>query len=225
MDQQSADARKSGNDAAALANDTLTAIGDQAVQTKQQVEIMKRQIDISERHAQAAENDAGAAQIVAETAKISTKIAKGTLDAQNAFVQVASIGFHRGGSRMPLADNTPVSDDASVVIIVKNHGPTRAINTIPKGTLKMFPGDKFTTLAPQISYDLTSGIGLGVTFDPLNTWLDTDSITLLKNGNASLEVNLVITCADISREPHETEIDATLTDWIKRRWDSKIRST
>jgi len=160
----------------------------------------------------------------ADAAQMSAEVAKNSVElTQRAFIQVVSMGFNRG--RIPLADDVPVTDDASVVINIKNHGPTRALNITVKGTLSIDPGNKSTLLAPPISYDLPSATDLGIAFNPFNSWLDADTIALLKQGRANLQATLKITYADIFGVPHEAGIEAVLRDWMYRRWEIKIHST
>jgi len=224
MDRQAIEARKSGNDAAALATGMLAAIREQAALMRQQVDTMERQLGIAETSAKAAEDNATAAHIAADAAKMSAKIAKDSLElTQRAFIQVVSMGLNRG--RIPLADDVPVTDDASVLLSIKNHGPTRALNVTVKGTLTITPGNKSTAVAPQISYDLPPATDLAIAFDAFNSWLDADAIALLKQGKANLQVSLKITYADVFGVPHEIAIEAALHDWIRRVWDIKVHST
>jgi hypothetical protein len=189
-----------------------------------QADYMRRGLRLSIRQTRLAARNAAAAQVAAAAAKTSAKIAKDALElTQRAFVQVTSMGLNRGN--IPLANNMPVTDDASVVVNFKNHGPTRAINVTVKGTLSITPGNKSTILAPPVSYDLPSATDVAIAFDPFNSWLDADAIALIKQGMTVLQVSLKLTYTDIFGISHETEIEAALRDWMQRRWDSKLNST
>jgi hypothetical protein len=214
MEQQATDAQISSSEAAVLAKGMLEAIQEQAAQMKQQVSAMERQISIAEKSAKAAEDNASAAKTSAKAAKDSLELT------QAASIQVFSIGLRRG--RFPLADDAPVTNDASVAITFKNFGPTRALKISVNGTLSITPSKKSTTVAPPLAYEIPPGTEVPVVFDAFNNWLDADTIAILKQGKVSLQTSLTIAYADVFGNPHEIRVEAALNDWVGRGWGCKV---
>ena len=164
MKKQDEESRKSAVESNSRAMDTLKAIQGQAAAMEKQIEV--------------ATQNAAAVQKVADAARMNAEI---TMAVQRPVVQLWNIGFNRG--RDPFPCNTPLTGEASVVVTMRNHGLTRAVNLVATGRLVIDGIVK--DFASPTPYNLAPTNDINVTFDPLNAWLPSRLFIPIQQGTVN----------------------------------------
>jgi hypothetical protein len=198
MKKQDEESRKSAVESNSRAMDTLKAIQGQAAAMEKQIEV--------------ATQNAAAVQKVADAARMNAEI---TMAVQRPVVQLWNIGFNRG--RDPFPCNTPLTGEASVVVTMRNHGLTRAVNLVATGRLVIDGIVK--DFASPTPYNLAPTNDINVTFDPLNAWLPSRLFIPIQQGTVNVQVELHLAYADEFGRAHEVGIHAVLRDWAQRKWE------